>query len=417
MTTTVSGNPAEPPAAAERAALAAEIGSLVREWGLREVRPAIREREASGEFPRDLYAAMGSLGFFGCCFPERLGGTAAGFTALAVVAEQLAWVYPPLSASMNLQAATVPLTIANWGTAEQASRWVPGLIAGELLGCNAMTEPDGGSDFLGAMRTRAVRDGDDFVINGSKLWITNANVADVAIVYAKTDPGAGHRGVSAFVVPTATAGFEATRVPTRGLGKLMPTNLVNLTDVRVPASALLGHEGQGFVVAMNSMDYGRLTVASRAVGLAQACLDAALEYASQREAFGQKIGAFQMVKKQLADMTVEVAAARALVRAAAARYDEGDLATRESSIAKYYAGEVCNRAAQATAEIFGGAAFADELPIGLYLNFAKLWQTGEGSANIQAVLIADDALGWKRMDRHRSVLRVGATSRPAGPSS
>jgi alkylation response protein AidB-like acyl-CoA dehydrogenase len=185
----------------------------------------------------------------------------------------------------------------------------------------------------------------------------------------------------------------------------MPTTAVSLTGVRVPADALLGAEGQGFVVAMNAMDYGRLTVAARSVGLAQACLDAALAYADERTAFGEKIGSFQMVKKQLADMTAEVAAARGLVDAAAERYDAGDLATRECSIAKYYAGEVCNRAAQATAEIFGGAAFMDELPIGLYLNFAKLWQTGEGSANIQAVLIADDALGWKKMDRHTTVLK------------
>jgi alkylation response protein AidB-like acyl-CoA dehydrogenase len=368
------------------------------------VRPRVRQLEDAGEFPRDLYHQMGEMGLFGCCFPERLGGNGAGFRALAAVAEQLAWVYPPLSAPMNLQAATVPLTIANWGTDELVQRYVPGLVAAELLGCNAMTEPDGGSDFLGAMRTRAVRDGDDYVINGAKMWITNANVADVAVVYAKTDPAAGHKGVTAFLVPTATPGFEATRVPCRGLGKLMPTNSVALTDVRVPASHVLGEEGRGFVVAMNAMDYGRLSVAARSVGLAQACLDAALEYADQRTAFGQKIGEFQMVKKQLADMTAEVTAARALVDAAAAGYDEGSVATRASSIAKYFAGEVCNRAAQACAEIFGGAAFSDELPVSIYLNYAKLWQTGEGSANIQAVLIADDALGWKDMDRHRTPL-------------
>jgi alkylation response protein AidB-like acyl-CoA dehydrogenase len=385
------------------------LGRLVREWGRERVRPFVQEREAAGEFPRDLYAEMGELGFFGCVFDESLGGTDVGFTALAAVAEQLAWVYPPLSAAMNLQAATVPLTIANWGDPDVIARWVPDLVAGRALGCNAMTEPAGGSDFLGSMRTRAVRDGSDWVLNGSKMWITNANVADVAVVYARSDPAAGHRGVTAFVVPTHTPGFEATRVPCRGLGKLMPTNSVSLVDVRVPAGNVLGEEGQGFVVAMNALDYGRLSVAARSVGLAQACLDAALEYADQREAFGEKIGSFQMVKKQLADMTCEVAAARGLVRAAAARYDTGDLATRESSIAKYFAGEVCNRAAQATADIFGGAAFSDDLPIGLYLNYAKLWQTGEGSANIQALLIADDALGWRRMDRHQTVLRTRTT--------
>ena len=385
------------------------LARLVRDWGRERVRPFVQEREAAGEFPRDLYAEMGELGFFGCVFDESLGGTDVGFAALAAVAEQLAWVYPPLSAAMNLQAATVPLTIANWGDPDVATRWVPELVAGRALGCNAMTEPAGGSDFLGSMRTRAVRDGSDWVLNGSKMWITNANAADVAVVYAKTDPTAGHRGVTAFVVPTHTPGFEATRVPCRGLGKLMPTNSVSLVDVRVPAESVLGEVGQGFVVAMNALDYGRLTVAARSVGLAQACLDAALEYADQREAFGEKIGSFQMVKKQLADMTCEVAAARGLVRAAAAKYDTGDLATRESSIAKYFAGEVCNRAAQATADIFGGAAFSDDLPIGLYLNYAKLWQTGEGSANIQALLIADDALGWRRMDRHRTVLRPRTT--------
>ncbi len=217
----------------------------MRDWGLREVRPTVVEREQRAEFPHDLYRQMGELGFFGCCFPESLGGTGAGFRALAAVSENLAYVYPPLSASMNLQAATVPLTIANWGTPEQRDRWVPGLISGELLGCNAMTEPDGGSDFLGAMRTRAVRDGDDYVINGSKMWITNANVADVAIVYAKTDPAAGHRGVTAFVVPTDTPGFVATRVPCRGLGKLMPTNEVSLTDVRVPGLRAARRRGPG----------------------------------------------------------------------------------------------------------------------------------------------------------------------------
>jgi alkylation response protein AidB-like acyl-CoA dehydrogenase len=382
------------------------LRKVIREWGEKRVRPHFKELEDAAEFPFELYRELGELGAFGCIFPESEGGTAAGFRALAAVAEELAYVYPPMSAGMNLQACTVPLTIHNWGSDELVERYVPGLLRAEILGCNAMTEPDGGSDFLGAMRTRAVPDGDDYVINGAKMWITNANVADVAIVYAKTDPSAGHKGVSAFVVPTDTPGFEATRVPCRVLGKMMPTNAISFSDVRVPASNMLGAEGEGFKVAMNAMDFGRLSVAARTVGLAQACLEASVAYANQREAFGQKIGGFQLIKKQIADMTVEVAAARALVNAAALQYDQGNIATRESSIAKYYAGEVGNRAAQATAEIFGGFAFSDELPISVYLNYAKLWQTGEGSANIQAVLIADDALGWKDMDRHKTTMRV-----------
>ena len=386
----------------EKAQAAAELGALVRDWGVSEVRPRIRELEEAGEVPRDLYRQMGEMGFFGCTIPEVYGGNEAGYQALAAVADALAWVYPPLSASMNLQAATVPLTIANWGSAQIAEQYVPGLVAGELLGANAMTEPDGGSDFLGAMRTRAVRDGDDFVLRGSKMWITNANVADVAIVYAKTDPQAGHKGVTAFVVPTSTPGFDTQRVPCRVLGSLMPTTSVTLDDVRVPAANVLGEVGQGFVVAMNAMDYGRLCLASRQVGLAAACRDASVTYANEREAFGEPIGSFQMIKKHIADMTCDVAASRALVQEAARRYDAGESATRQATIAKYFAGEACNRSAQKTAEIFGGYAFSDEFPISIYLNYAKLWQTGEGSANIQALLIADDALGWKDMDRHSS---------------
>src|SRR5258708_6470534 len=230
----------------------AEIRSVVRQWGEKAVRPRIQELEARGEVPRSLYREVGELGFFGCCFPESMGGTQTGFRALAAVAEELARAYPPLSAGMNLQAATVPLTIANWGTPELVNDYVPALLAATRLGCNAMTEADGGSDFLGAMRTRAVRDGDDYVINGAKMWITNANVADVAIVYGKTDPTAGHRGVTAFVVPMGTPGITVTRVPCRVLGTLMPTNAITFDDVRVPASHVLGKEGQGFVVAMNT---------------------------------------------------------------------------------------------------------------------------------------------------------------------
>jgi glutaryl-CoA dehydrogenase (non-decarboxylating) len=384
------------------------LRKLVTRFARKEISPRIRELEQAGEFPRELYRRMGALGFFGPMLPDDVGGTELGYGALAIIAEELAYAYPPLSACMNLQAATVPLTIANWGTAEQRDRYVPGLIAGELLGCNAMTEPDGGSDFLGAMRTTATADGDDYVIEGSKMWITNANVADVALVYCKTDPAAAHKGVSAFLVDTTTPGFSARRVATRTLGALMPTNELTFRAMRVPRTQMLGDEGQGFKIAMNAMDYGRLTVAARSLGLARACLDASLQYGVERRAFGQPIGEFQMVKQKLADMTCEVAALRELVARAAERYDAGEIATRESSIAKYFGGEVCNRAAQATAEIFGGYAFSDDLPISIYLNYAKLWQTGEGSANIQAVLIADDALGFKRMDRHRTRVKADA---------
>lgn len=379
-----------------------ELRELAHDFGVSEIRPQVAALETEGAFPRALYKRMGDLGFFGCMFSEEFGGTGMGYKALVVIAEQIAWAYPPLSACFNLQGCTVPLTIANWGSRELAERYVPGLIAGELLGYNGMTEPDGGSDFLGAMKTRIRRDESDYVINGAKMFITNANVADVGIVYGKTDPEAGHKGVSALIVETEAPGFSVRREQCRVLGALMPTTSLALQDCRVPVANLLGEEGGGFKVAMNAMDYGRLCVAARQLGLAQACLDASLSYAQERQAFGQAIGHFQIIKQQIADMVSEVAAARFLVYHAADVYDAGQNATRESAIAKYFVGEVCNRAAQATAEIFGGYAFTDAYPISIYLNYAKLWQTGEGSANIQRVLIADDALGFRRMDRHQS---------------
>ncbi|MDQ4421561.1 acyl-CoA dehydrogenase family protein [Sphingobium sp. DEHP117] len=403
-------NEASTPIPAGLGASREELNSLrdvMRSFGQNEIRPNIQQLEKSGEFPRDIYRKLGELGAYGTMFPESMGGSGMGFEALAIVSEELAYAYPPLSAGMNLQAATVPLTIRNWGSQDQIDKYVAKLISAEILGCNAMTEPDGGTDFLGAMRTTAVREGDDYVIEGSKMWITNANVADIAVVYCKTDPKAAHKGVSAFLVPTDTPGFRASRVKCRALGNLMPTNGITFSNMRVPAEYMLGKEGEGFKVAMTAMDFGRLTVAARSLGLARACLDASLEYADIRTAFGQKIGSYQMIKHQLADMVVEVSAATELVYKAARMYDQGNIATRESSIAKYFAGEVCNRAAQATSEIFGGYAFSDELPISIYLNYAKLWQTGEGSANLQRILIADDALGWKSMDRHAQKVRNG----------
>lgn len=392
------------------------LRATVSAFGREVIRPQVRALEEAGEFPRELYREMGKLGFFGAMFPPEIGGAGMGYRALAIVAEELAYAYPPLSAGMNLQAATVPLTIMNWGREEHVARYVQRLISAEILGANGMTEPDGGTDFLGAMRSRAVRDGDDYVINGQKMWITNANVADVVIIYAKTDPAARHKGVSAFLVDAKTTpGFRASRVPCRVLGKLMPTNQIDMTDMRVPDAQMLGQEGDGFKIAMTAMDAGRLVVAARSLGLARACLDAVLEYADLRTAFGQKIGNYQMVKHQIADVAVEVQAASALVRRSAEMYDEGKPATREATYAKYYAAEVCNRAAQAATEIFGGYAFSDELPISIYLNFAKLWQTGEGSANLQRVMIADDALGWKKMDRHERVTR--GSSSPEGEAA
>ena len=224
----------------------AALRSVLQKFCAENIRPRIRELENAEQFPRELYKALGELGAFGCIIPEELGGSNMGFEALALVSEELAYAYPPVSAAMNLQAATVPLTIKNWGRPDQVSKYVPGLINGTVLGSNAMTEPDGGTDLLGAMRTTAKRDGDAYIINGSKMWITNANVADVVIVYCKTDTDRQAQGRQRLSGRhNRQPGFEANRVKCRVLGNLMPTNGLTFTDMRVPGGMYAGTRRRG----------------------------------------------------------------------------------------------------------------------------------------------------------------------------
>jgi isovaleryl-CoA dehydrogenase len=307
---------------------------------------------------------------------------------------------PSLGSAWNMNGLTCPYTILNWGTEEQREKYIPDLISGKKIGFMALTEPGGGSDVIGAMRTRAVKDGSHYVINGSKMFITYASEADLGLLYCKTDPEAGHKGVSCFIVDTSWSGFKAKAIPMKVLGACAPAAEISIEDLRVPAENLLGEEGKGFTIAMNGLDYGRICVAARTLAIAQACLDASVKYCNEREAFGQKIGRFQMIQHLLADMVVEVEAARLLVYRAAMLYDKGLVPTLESSMAKYYAAEVCARAAHAASEIFGGYGVTDEYPIAHYLNMAHFYRAGEGAANIQRVLIAEDALDIRKANRH-----------------
>jgi len=376
------------------------IRDLARRFAQEEIRPVIEEYEREGRFPRDLYRRMGELGSFGCTFPAKYGGNETGFLSLILFAEEVARAYFALSAGFNMLSMTVPFTILNWGTEAQREKYIPPLIRGEWLGFFGLTESGGGTDVLGAMRTRAVRTGDSYVLNGSKTFITFGTVADVGLVFAYTDPAQGAKGVTAFIVESGTPGFSARPMSTSALGKLMATSELVFQDCRVPEENRLGAEGEGFKIAMNAVDHGRLTIAARAVGLAQGCLDLMLDYARQRQAFGQPIGRFQMIQRLIADTVADVEAARLLVYRAAWLFDRGLTPNRETYIAKYFAGEAAWRASQALAEIYGGYAFADELPIARMVMAAQLFRTGEGSANLQRILIAEDALGWRPADRH-----------------
>ena len=374
-----------------------------------EIEPVIGAYESERRFPNEIIEKMGSAGLFGAAFPNALGGSEMGFQAVAIIAEELSRTRPEFGYAMNMQAMTCPFTIFNWGIEAQVQRFVPELIAGRKLGMFALTEAGGGSDPAGAMKSRAVRDGDRYVVSGSKMWITMADVSDTGVIFAKTDPDDGHRGITAFIIePKSAPGFRVDPIAMSGLSTLFRSNAVFLDEVAVPAENRLGEEGEGFKIAMNALDYGRLTVSSRLLGLAQGCLDQAVDYANQRVVGGQAIGRYQMVQQSIADMTVEIAAARMLVQRLGWTMDQGLPMTRIASHAKYFAQRVAKHAADATAEIFGGYALADEYPISKLAAYVNVLNVGEGTANVQRILIAEDALGFKDADRHSVRNRAAA---------
>lgn len=380
--------------------IAAVLESL-RRFVAREVDPVMDAIEAEGTFPRAMIAAMGEAGFFGAAFPEELGGSDLGFGAVAAISEELSRLRPELGYAMNMQAMTCPYTILNWGTPEQARRFVPDLIAGRSIGMFALTEPGGGSDAAGSMRTRAVRKGDRYVLDGSKMWITFAHASDVGVLFAKTDPEAGHRGVTAFVVePKRFPGFRADPIPTRGLSRVFASNAVFLDGFEVPVENRLGEEGEGFRIAMHALDFGRITVSARLTGLTQALFDLSRDYARSRVVRGRPIAEYQMVQHLIADMATEVEAARLMTRHAVALADADLPFTGPISRAKYFASQTAKRAAAAATEIFGGYALAEEYRVGYLAAYVNMLNAGEGTANVQRILIAEDALGTRPAGRH-----------------
>jgi alkylation response protein AidB-like acyl-CoA dehydrogenase len=371
------------------------VQDLARRFAQKEISPRVKEEK----FKRDLVSQMGDLGLFGCAFPARFGGTGLGFLAHSVVCEEISRVDSGLRPLFNLQAMTVPYTIMEWGTPEAREKYVRDLVQGQKIGCTCFSEPNAGSD-LASMETRIEDRGDHFEINGSKTWISNGTEAEVAIVYGTHAPVLKHKGLCAVVVETGQPGWSARETPKLG-DKSSPIAEIHLDRVRAPKGNLLGKWGEGFVVAMTALDRGRISVASGAVGLAQACLEASVAYANQRVQFGKLIREFQLVKGLVAEMVSLVEGARLLVRRGAWLNDQDRPFTREIAIAKYFAGEAVVRVAGMAMEIHGGMGYSLEMPVERYFRDSKLYQVGEGTANIMRLLIADDALGIKKANRPR----------------
>jgi len=373
----------------------AAMEQMARIFAEKEVGPNLHKEE----FNRDLVRKMGELGLFGSAFPEGMGGSNSGFLAHSIVCEQISTYDSGLRALFNLQAMTVPYTMMEWGNDAVRRKYVKGLVTAEKLGCTCFSEPNAGSD-IAAIETKVVDKGDYFLINGSKTWISNGTVADYAVVYCTFNRSLKHNGLCAIVVETNQPGWQPHEIPKLG-DKASPIAEVFLEDVRAPQGNLLAEWGGGFKVAMTALDRGRISVGSGAVGICQACLNASVKYANERVQFGRPIRDYQMVKQIIADMVTYTEAARFLVRRGAWLNDQGRPFTREIALAKYFAGEAAVRAAGWAMEIHGGMGYSLEHPVEKYYRDSKLYQVGEGTANIMRILIADDALGVKKANRPR----------------
>ncbi|MGW6458992.1 acyl-CoA dehydrogenase family protein [Streptomyces sp. NPDC055078] len=361
------------------------VRELAADFVNREIVPHATDWDRAEQIDPGIVKKLGALGFLGLTIPEEYGGSGGDHLAYALVLEELGRGDSAVRGLVSVSLGLVAKSVRHWGTEEQKLQWLPRLTSGDALGCFALTEPGTGSD-AGRLTTRAVRDGDDYVIDGSKMFITNGTWAEIALVFARTGE-AGHRGVSAFLVPTDTAGLTRSTVH----GKLglrgQPTAELVFENVRVPASALLGPEGKGFAVAMSALAKGRMSVAAGCVGIIQASLDAAVEYAAQREQFGKPIASHQLVQELLADIRVELDAARLLVWRVADLIDRGEPFQTESSVAKLYASEAAVKAANNALQVFGGYGFVDEYPVGKYVRDARVMTLYEGTSQIQKLLI------------------------------
>lgn len=362
------------------------VRRLAREFTEREIAPYAADWDRAESVDRSIVRKLGDLGFLGLTVPEQYGGSGGDHLAYALVTEELGRGDSAVRGIVSVSLGLVAKTIAAWGTEEQKQAWLPRLCSGEALGCFGLTEPDTGSD-AGNLTTRATREGDEYVLRGSKMFITNGTWADVVLLFARTNDEPGHRGVSAFLVPADSPGLTRREIH----GKLglrgQATAELALDGVRVPAGAMLGPEGKGFSVAMSALAKGRMSVAAGCVGIAQAALDAAVGYAGRREQFGKPIARHQLVQELIADISVDVDAARLLTWRVADLIDRGKPFATEASTAKLFASEAAVRAASNALQVHGGYGYIDEYPAGKLLRDARVMTLYEGTSQIQKLLI------------------------------
>ncbi len=376
------------------------IQTMVRDFARQVVLPTAMERDRSKEFPAENLSRMAELGLMGMMVPPEYDGAAVDTVSYVLALQEIAYACASTAVVMSVHNSIVCETIVRFGTEEQKQAYLKPLATGEVIGAFAMTEPQAGSDPL-SQSTWAERDGDHYIVNGTKRFITSGKNAGLTIITAKTDKGKRHKGISAFVVRKGTPGFLVGKIEEKmGLCASDTTDMI-FDNCRVPAECLLGQEGDGFKIAMTALDSGRIGIAAQSIGVAQAALNAAVSYAKEREQFGQPISKFQGLRWMLADMATEIEAARQMTFSASAKKDSGRKYTMEASMAKLFASEMVNRVTAKALQIHGGYGYTKEYPVERYYRDARVFTIYEGTSEIQRVVIANHLLG----DRYVGTLR------------
>jgi alkylation response protein AidB-like acyl-CoA dehydrogenase len=372
------------------------IRDTAREFADREILSRARDMDRAGELDLGLVRSLGEMGYLGAIVSERYGGRGLDHRTYALIVEEVGRGDSSARTVVSVQTSLVCSSIERWGTEAQKHEWLPRLCAGEALGCFGLTEPDTGSD-AAALRTRAERVTGGWRLTGQKQWISLGTRAEVALVFAQTDPSLGHRGLAAYLVPTATDGFSAAAIHGKLGLRAADTATLSLDGVEVGDDALLGEVGDGFKVAMSALDSGRFSVAAGCVGICQGSVDASVAYATEREQFGRPLAGFQLVQELIADMTVDTEAARGLVWRAAWLKDLGRPSTTETSVAKLFATEASVRCANAAIQVHGGSGYVDDYPVERLLRDARVTTLYEGTSQIQKLIIGRAATGVNAM--------------------
>jgi glutaryl-CoA dehydrogenase (non-decarboxylating) len=369
------------------------VQEQARRFAENEIRPTMEEDEKNHVFRPERVRMMGELGFFGCALPEEYGGNGMGFLESVLIGEQIAKVSPSWRLPFNMQNLGPAVTVNRFGTEEQKQAYIPGWVAGEKMGFFAITEPNSGSDVV-SMKTTAKDMGDHWELNGQKMWISNASVGDVGLVYAVTDREKKYKGLSCFIVRLKeTPGITTKAIETKLGLRCAPTGEIVFDGAKIPKDAVLGAVGEGFPICMWMLNNTRLGCTAGALGVAGACVELAIQYANERTQFGQPISKFQMIQAQIAEMVAEHEAAQLLAYRAAYLKDQGKPNQYQTSIAKLYASEAAVHAANEAMKIFGSFGFSTEYPIERYYRDAKSLQVVEGTSNIQKTIIAGIACG------------------------